>query len=111
MTARINDRDMLVRTLAVLDDSPCCDFFACPGSQRKPVPMGSCATAAATYELRQYLRKHGGWCPEHFQRLDLCHPAEQRNDPDNGAPWRQCSPGHVCRCQPIDRTPKSQLAE
>jgi hypothetical protein len=99
MTKRITDRDMLLRLMGVLEHSNCCDFFACPGPDHKPVPMASCAQATAAWELRQYLRRNGGWCPEHEQALDQCHPPDQRPS-EMGY-----SPAHhgLCHCSPVTR--------
>jgi hypothetical protein len=63
------------------------------------VPMASCAQATAAWELRQYLRRNGGWCPEHEQALDQCHPPDQRPS-EMGY-----SPAHhgLCHCSPVTR--------
>lgn len=110
MAKPLTDRDILVRTMFTLEHSVCCGAFEsmgtwvrsfCPGPDHRPVPMASCAQATAAWELRQYLRSHGGWCPEHGQRLDQCHPVEERPDPKAEIHWRQCAPHHICRCQPV----------
>jgi hypothetical protein len=100
MTRPLTDRDMLARTLHALEGAPCCGFFACPGDQHRPVPMASCAQASMVWELRQYMRRRGGWCPEHGQDLAACHPPEQRPT-EMGY-----SPAHngLCHCAPVDRT-------
>jgi hypothetical protein len=72
MSARLTDRDMLARTMRMIDGDYCCDFFACPGPRARPVQMASCAKATAAYELRNYLERHGGWCPVHGQDLTEC---------------------------------------
>jgi hypothetical protein len=103
MTKRLTDRDMLVRTMQ-LTDGPCCGFFACPGPDHRPVSMASCAQATAAYELRAYLQRHGGYCPEHGQDLDQCHPESERPaalgyHPSHGS--------QLCYCAPVDRTKRA----
>jgi hypothetical protein len=92
---------MLVRLMHVLENSNCCGFFACPGPEKRPVPMASCAQASAAWDLRNFLRRNGGWCPEHEQALDQCHPEDQRPS-EMGI-----SPAHrgLCYCKPVNRTP------
>lgn len=100
MTARITDREMLIRTLHMIEGVNCCGFFACPGPDHKPIPMASCAQATAAYELREFLRRNGGWCPEHGQHLDKCHGGETTETGYN--------PNHtgrytLCHCRPVTR--------
>lgn len=102
MTARLTDRDMLTRTLHMIDNGPCCDFFACPGPNARPVPMASCSKASAAYELRQYMRRNGGWCPEHGQELSQCHKTGPN---DIGwSPDHDRRSGGICYCAPVNRT-------
>jgi hypothetical protein len=102
MAKPIDDRTMLIRTMQILGYSRCCDFFACPGPDHKPVPMASCGQATAAYELRNYLERHGGWCPEHDQNMDRCHPA-----PDDR--FQQCPDGNtICYCNPVRRNTRNQ---
>lgn len=104
----LTDRDMLERTLLLIDTGVCCGFFACPGPGARPVPMASCAQASAAYELRRYLERHGGWCPEHGIRLDMCHPAAERPDPDGVAPVHTSHPG-LCYCNPVIRNRRGAI--
>jgi len=119
MTRPLTDRDVLARTLQLLEGSQCCDVFVsmgttipsfCPGPDRRPVPMASCAQATATWELRQYLRSRCAWCPEHGQNLDQCHPPGECPDPKAEMWWRQCRPHHICRCQPVTHQSRSRAA-
>lgn len=107
MTAPLTDRDMLARTLALLEYAPCCGFFACPGGEHKPVPMASCAQASAVWDLRQYMQRHGGWCPEHEQNLAACHPPEQRPAALGYHPTHR---GGLCYCAPVVRDRQGRLA-
>ena len=100
MTKRITDRDMLIRTLYMLEGSNCCGFFACPGPDARPVPMASCAQATAAYELREYMRRNGGWCPEHKQQLDKCHGGEIS---EYGHNPKHTDRYPICYCQPVTR--------
>jgi len=111
VTAAITDRDMLARTLFLIDSSNCCDAFesmgvymktGCPGPRARPVPMLSCAQATAAWELRRYLERHGGWCPEHGTNLARCHPRAERPDPDSIAPTHPSHP-MLCYCAPVVR--------
>ena len=100
MTKRISDRDMLTRTLYALQGGNCCRFFACPGPDHKPVAMASCAQATMVYELREFMRRNGGWCPEHGQELARCHGGETSETGYN--------PNHkgrhpICYCRPVSR--------
>jgi hypothetical protein len=92
---------MLVRLMGLLEYSNCCDFFDCPGSNHRPVPMASCAQASAAWDLRNYLRRHGGWCPEHEQDLDQCHPPEQR---PAALGYNPVHGSQLCHCAPVNRT-------
>jgi hypothetical protein len=105
MTARLTDRDMLVRTMFMLERARCCDFFACPGSEHKPVPMASCAQAAMVWDLRNYMQRHGGWCPEHGQKLDECHPVDKRPAALGYYPVHD---SRLCYCAPVIRVPVRQ---
>jgi hypothetical protein len=100
MSSPITDRDMLIRTLARIETAPCCDFFACPGNQHRPVPMASCTQATTVWDLRRYLERHGGWCPEHEQDLARCHPPAERP----AALGYNPSHGYgLCYCAPVVR--------
>jgi hypothetical protein len=92
---------MLARTLFLLETAPCCDFFACPGNEKRPVPMATCSQASAVWDLRRYMQRHGGWCPEHGQKLDKCHPPDQRPAALGYNPVHQ---GGLCYCDPVTRT-------
>jgi hypothetical protein len=105
MTKRISDRDMLARTMDLLEGR-CCDFFACPGPDARPVAMASCARATAAYELREYLRRHGGWCREHGQHLELCHSSPTTEYGYN--PEHDSRSGGICHCRPVTRTPSTR---
>jgi hypothetical protein len=118
MTAPLTDRDMLTRTLFLLEGGPCCGAFEsmhtwvrsmCPGPRHRPVPMLSCSQATAAWELRRYLERHGGWCPEHGTDLGRCHPAAERPDPDSIAPTHPSHP-RLCYCAPVTRTRKALSA-
>lgn len=102
MAKRLTDRDMLIRTLFAIGNSNCCDFFACPGPDARPVPMASCAQATAAYELRDYLRRNGGWCPEHGQELSKCHGWN-----GNNARHEIGRDGVTCHCAPCIRKPRT----
>jgi hypothetical protein len=120
MPKPLTDRDVLARTLQLLENSgECCGAFEsmgtwvrsmCPGPDHRPVPMASCRQATAAWELRQYMRSHGGWCPEHGQNLSECHPPEERPDPKAEVWWRQCKPHHICRCQPVTHQQRRRAA-
>jgi hypothetical protein len=105
MTARLTDRDILARTLSLLEHARCCDFFACPGPDRRPVPMASCSTSSAVWDMREHLRRNGGWCPEHEQALDQCHPPEQR---PAALGYNPVHGGSLCYCAPVNRTRSPQ---
>jgi hypothetical protein len=101
MTA-LTDRAILIRTMHLVDNSNCCDFFACPGPNAKPEPMASCGSATAAYELRNYLERHGGWCPEHEQNLAKCHTGTDHS-------YRPCPDGNVvCYCNPVLRNSRNR---
>jgi hypothetical protein len=104
MASALTDRDILTRTMRLLDGY-CCDFFACPGSGCKPVPMASCARATAAYELRNYLQRHGGWCPEHGQDLAGCHPPAERPNELGYSPAHRHG---VCYCAPVRRNARNR---
>lgn len=98
MTARLTDRNMLARTLNLLESAPCCDFFACPGNEKRPVPMATCAQASAVWDLRRYMQRHGGWCPEHGQKLTECHPPGKRPAALGYSPSHS---SQLCYCDPV----------
>jgi hypothetical protein len=110
MSKPITDRDMLARTLFALEGSRCCDFFACPGNRHRPVPMASCATASTVWDLRRYIERHGGWCPEHGTELARCHPAAERPDPDSIAPTHK-SHSMLCHCRPVVRDKRGKAIQ
>jgi hypothetical protein len=47
------------------------------------------------------MQRHGGWCPEHGQKLDKCHPPDQRPAALGYNPVHQ---GGLCYCDPVTRT-------
>lgn len=108
MTAALTDRDMLARTMFALEGGNCCDFFACPGDQHRPVAMATCGRSAMVWEIRRYLERHGGWCREHGQELDKCHPADERPDPESCAPTNRSHSG-LCHCRPVIRDKRGRL--
>lgn len=117
MTAPLTDRDMLARTLMMIDSGNCCDAFEsmgvymktmCPGPRRRPVHMMSCAQATAAWELRRYLERRGGWCPEHGVDLHRCHPAAERPDPGSVVPTHPSHP-RLCYCAPVVRNQRGTL--
>lgn len=109
MTAPLTDRDMLVRTMSMFENAgDCCSFFACPGRNARPVPMASCSEATAAYELRNYLQRHGGWCPEHGQNLDECHPPAERPD---ALGYARVHRYRVCTCAPVVRNSRGKRTD
>jgi hypothetical protein len=70
--------------------------------------MASCAQATAAYELREYLRRNGGWCPEHAQELDKCHGGEIDDNGYNPQHFERGNYMHLCKCRPVIRKRKGK---